>query len=187
MSSNLQDYIVIIEDALPNELCDEVIAEYCNDVNWELATIDNGRTANNIRNCDAIDMSNPHIISQNVDTRTQIDSKLFKCAANTLKQYRDKFIEAKAIVGDSGYTLLRYKEGGFYTRHTDHFLKAPRSISCSFALNDDYEGGEWNFFTGAPVKIKKGAAILFPSNFMYPHEILPVTSGTRYSIITWFI
>jgi hypothetical protein len=27
---------------------------------------------------------------------------------------------------------------------------------------------------------------MFPSNFMYPHAIKPVLSGTRYSIITWF-
>ena len=37
------------------------------------------------------------------------------------------------------------------------------------------------------IKLKKGDAIMFPSNFMYPHEIMPVTQGTRYSIITWFI
>ena len=37
------------------------------------------------------------------------------------------------------------------------------------------------------IKLKKADAIMFPSNFMYPHEIMPVTQGTRYSIITWFI
>ena len=34
---------------------------------------------------------------------------------------------------------------------------------------------------------KKGSAIIFPSNFMYPHEIMPVKSGTRFSIITWVV
>ena len=28
--------------------------------------------------------------------------------------------------------------------------------------------------------------VMFPSTFMYPHEVMPVTKGTRYSIITWF-
>ena len=27
---------------------------------------------------------------------------------------------------------------------------------------------------------------VFPSNFLYPHEIKPVTKGTRYSVIVWF-
>ena len=61
-------------------------------------------------------------------------------------------------------------------------------MSCSFALNDDYEGGEWGFFDREIiVKAPKGSAVMFPSNFMYPHEIMPVTQGVRYSIITWFV
>ena len=32
---------------------------------------------------------------------------------------------------------------------------------------------------------KKGDLLVFPSSFTYPHEVLPVKSGTRYSIITW--
>jgi predicted 2-oxoglutarate/Fe(II)-dependent dioxygenase YbiX len=64
----------------------------------------------------------------------------------------------------------------------------PRSVSCSFALNDDYEGGEFAFFDRElKYKLKKGSILLFPSSFMYPHEIMPVTKGTRYSIVTWFI
>jgi predicted 2-oxoglutarate/Fe(II)-dependent dioxygenase YbiX len=55
-------------------------------------------------------------------------------------------------------------------------------------LNDDFEGGEFVFFNKElKYKLEKGDAIMFPSNFMYPHEVMPVTQGTRYSIITWFI
>ena len=112
---------------------------------------------------------------------------MFNCAAIAIKKYSEKFVEAK-IQGDSGYCLLRYQEGEFYKEHTDHFLQSPRSVSCSFALNDDYGGGEWGFFNREIVlKVPKGSAVMFPSNFMYPHEIMPVTRGVRYSIITWFI
>ena len=34
--------------------------------------------------------------------------------------------------------------------------------------------------------LDKGDALMFPSTFLYPHEIGKVTEGTRYSIITWF-
>ena len=30
-----------------------------------------------------------------------------------------------------------------------------------------------------------GSAVCFPSNFTFPHEILPVTKGTRYALVTW--
>ena len=54
-------------------------------------------------------------------------------------------------------------------------------------LNDDYEGGEFAFFDRQlKYKLNKGDVLMFPSTFMYPHEVMPVTQGTRYSIITWF-
>ena len=61
-----------------------------------------------------------------------------------------------------------------------------RTLSCSLALNDGYEGGELAFFDGElKYKLKKGDMMIFPSSFTYPHQVLPVISGTRYSIITW--
>ena len=34
-------------------------------------------------------------------------------------------------------------------------------------------------------KLKKGSIVFFPSNFMYPLGIEPITEGTRYSIVAW--
>jgi predicted 2-oxoglutarate/Fe(II)-dependent dioxygenase YbiX len=64
----------------------------------------------------------------------------------------------------------------------------PRSLSCSFALNDDFGGGDWSFFCGDyALRPPKGSAVLFPSNFLFPHEILEVTGGTRYAVVTWML
>lgn len=186
MSFDLRDYIVVFENAISNELCEEVIAEYNNDKNWT-NTVVSGGTRRDIRRCDAINMTDSFIIKQNQEKRKSIDEKLFNCAGNVIKKYNEKFEHAK-IQGDSGYTLLRYQEGEFYTQHTDHFLQAPRIVSCSFTLNDNFEGGEFGFFDRELVyKPPKGSALMFPSNFMYPHEVMPVTRHVRYSIITWFI
>lgn len=185
-SFDIRDYIVVFENIVPEELSEEIISEYVNDKNWKNTTVGGG-LQREIRKCDAVHMSDNFIISQNQEKRKNIDDKLFKCASDAIKNYNKKFEEAK-IQGDSGYTLLRYQEGEFYTQHTDHFLQAPRSVSCSFALNDDYDGGEWGFFNREVcIKVPKYSAMMFPSNFMYPHEIMPVTRGVRYSIITWFI
>jgi predicted 2-oxoglutarate/Fe(II)-dependent dioxygenase YbiX len=52
-------------------------------------------------------------------------------------------------------------------------------------VNDDYEGGEIFFrIQGVKVKPKAGDLFIFPSNFMYPHQAMPVQSGTKYSIVT---
>jgi predicted 2-oxoglutarate/Fe(II)-dependent dioxygenase YbiX len=186
MSFDLRDYIVVFENIVPDELCDEVLKEYGNDKNWVNTIVDSG-TKRDIRRCDAIHISDSFIIEQNQEKRKSIDNKLFECAASAIKQYNEKFKHAK-IQGDSGYTLLRYQEGEFYKEHTDHFLQAPRIVSCSFTLNDGFEGGEFGFFNRELVyKPPKGSALMFPSNFLYPHEVMPVTRRVRYSIITWFI
>ena len=36
------------------------------------------------------------------------------------------------------------------------------------------------------IEFNTGDMILFPSNYMYPHTINRITSGTRYVIATWF-
>jgi predicted 2-oxoglutarate/Fe(II)-dependent dioxygenase YbiX len=59
-------------------------------------------------------------------------------------------------------------------------------VSVLLYLNDDYEGGE--FFVSEKMFLpEKGSAIIFPSNFMYPHEAKAVTKGTRWSIVSWLM
>jgi predicted 2-oxoglutarate/Fe(II)-dependent dioxygenase YbiX len=57
-------------------------------------------------------------------------------------------------------------------------------------LNDDYEGGDvvfgdQRFKEIKRISLKKGSLLAFPSNFLYPHMIEPITKGTRYSIVAW--
>ena len=40
-------------------------------------------------------------------------------------------------------------------------------------------------FTDTPVEIGKGDLLIFPSNFLYPHRVDPVTKGVRYSYVSW--
>jgi len=183
---NINDYILIVPDIVPLELCNAVLAEYKTCKDWESATVKSGEYLN-IRNCQTIGISFNSIIEKNKEIRQKIDQELFTCAAKAIQEYNKQFTLCN-IEQDSGYDLLKYEVGGFYTIHTDSFKDRPRAVSCSFALNDGYEGGEFAFFNREiKYKLKKGSCIMFPSNFMYPHEIMPVTSGTRYSIITWFI
>jgi len=184
--NQLKDYILLVPDIIPNELCDSVLAEYKDCDHWFNATISDGENLN-IRNCQTIGISFQVVIEKNKEIRQKIDQDLFSCAAKAIQEYRKTFIKCN-IEEDSGYDLLKYDVGSFYTTHTDSFKDRPRAVSCSFALNDNFDGGEFAFFDRELVyKLKKGSCIMFPSNFMYPHEIMPVTSGTRYSIITWFV
>jgi predicted 2-oxoglutarate/Fe(II)-dependent dioxygenase YbiX len=183
---NLKNYIYVVKNALSNEVCDEILNEFKSSDEW-LDTVIASGVNKNIRNCQTIIISFPHVIQKNKDIRHKLDNAIFDGASKCIKEYKIKFPHCK-IEEDSGYELLKYPEGGFYIEHTDSFKARPRAVSCSFILNDDFEGGEFAFFNRElKYKIEKGDALLFPSIFMYPHEVMPVTKGTRYSIITWFI
>lgn len=90
--------------------------------------------------------------------------------------------------------FLSYPVGGHYIEHNDseNFENgewkriANRDISILFYLNENYTGGELEFTTlGLKIKPKTGMMIAFPSYKEFAHKVHPVTSGTRYSLVTW--
>jgi hypothetical protein len=183
---NLNDYIIVLDNIIPHDLCDEILNEYTLTDEWKRAQVGYNEI-NETRNVDTIGISSSSIIEKNLEKRKIIDEKIFKVAGEAIKRYNIIFPNCQ-IEQDSGYDLLKYNVGQYYLQHTDSYKLHPRSVSCSFALNDDYDGGEFAFFDRELVyKLKKGSIIMFPSSFMYPHEIMPITKGTRYSIVTWFI
>jgi len=187
LNKNITDYIVVFENAITQALCDAILEEFSSEEEWQKTVVGNNQINDKVRTAETIVISYPHVIEKNLKVRKNLDSYIYASVNGIIRKYNEKFPLCR-IEEDSGYELLRYKEGQFYVQHTDSFKARPRAVSCSFALNDDFEGGEWGFFDREMViKAPKGSAVLFPSNFMYPHEIMPVTKGTRYSVITWFI
>jgi|TARA_R100001460_G_scaffold35576_4_gene68412 Rps23 Pro-64 3,4-dihydroxylase Tpa1-like proline 4-hydroxylase len=86
--------------------------------------------------------------------------------------------------------VLKYNVGGHYQFHVDHSKKIPRTLSFIYLINDDYEGGDLVFATpdfkkDLIIEKKKNTLIIWPSNFMYPHTVQPVTKGTRFSVVGW--
>ncbi len=188
-TNTLEEYIHVFDDIITNDLCDEILEEYLNSDEWIDAQIGNENVPVNkmIRNCRLIDLSTSNVISKNYDKRKKIDESIYQETRKAIELYANYHQNFKIDV-DTGYQLLQYNEGNFYIEHTDSFQKQQRSVSCSLHLNDDYEGGNFGFFDRQmQVRAGKGAAVMFPSNFMFPHEIMPITKGTRYSIITWLV
>ncbi len=186
--SRLEDYIHIFDDVISESDCKLILDEYVNSDDWSGTYV--GAEAvldKSIRNCDQIALSNHCVIDKNYDIRTKIDQILFDSHAKGIEKYREYHPLFVNDI-DTGYQLLRYKEGQFYVQHTDSFKEQQRSLSCSIQLNDDYDGGEFAFFDREiMIRGKTGSIIMFPSNFMYPHEIMPVLRGTRYATISWLV
>jgi predicted 2-oxoglutarate/Fe(II)-dependent dioxygenase YbiX len=184
ITRKLEDFIVSFDKLVPEELCDRIVSEYQKDPYWAPATLVGERVDKRYRNCDLLKISDSKVIGQNSSVRQKIDEDMYSCASYAINEYRKMFPIQTEI--DTGYDLLRYNEGQFQNQHTDYYVGSQRTISCSFHLNNDYEGGEFAFFDREIViRAGKGGVIMFPSNFMFPHEVMPILSGTRYSIITW--
>ena len=103
--------------------------------------------------------------------------------------------------------ITRYKKGGFYNFHQDgpgdhlsaynnpgnEFLHGHvRKLSMSVMLNDNFEGGAFEFAsyskeecTVTPIEATAGSVIVFPSSM--EHRVAPITKGTRYSVVCWFV
>lgn len=86
--------------------------------------------------------------------------------------------------------LLRYSEGDKYDWHVDASYRVDdeshdRVISVVTYLNNDFEGGKTEFIDGAR-KPKPGFSLFFPSNWVFAHHAQPVTSGTKYALVTWY-
>ena len=112
------------------------------------------------------------------------------------------------IRGAESMQITRYKKGGFYYFHKDgksdhlsaydlpdnEFMHGHvRKLSMTVLLNDNYEGGEFQFATynkeectiNTPEFNKIGSIVMFPSDV--EHRVAPVTKGIRYSLVVWFL
>ena len=103
--------------------------------------------------------------------------------------------------------ITRYKKGGFYSFHRDGtgdhlaaynnprnaFMHGHvRKLSGSVMLHDNFDGGAFEFASYGkeechitPIEATAGSVIVFPSEM--EHRVAPITKGTRYSVVCWFV
>lgn len=103
---------------------------------------------------------------------------------NPLKDY-----SRRLNIGELRYweamNFIKYEKNQHFMEHHDHGYSYNCVVSMVAYPNDDYEGGELYFrLLNLKIKPRAGDLYIFPSNFMYPHQAMPVTEGTKYSIVT---
>jgi len=180
----ITDYIAVSERVMDDEEL-QLILDFCTAATaWRPSRVGTrGTVDTSTRNCSSLIGGRSEFgIPESV--WAPIDKVLLNAFSRAVSQYiikhPDLFVET-----DTGYELLRYEVGGFYSWHTDHFEQHPRSLSALLFLNDDFTGGELEF-DDLTIKPQRGHVALFPSNFMFRHRVTPVEAGTRYTCVTWF-
>jgi len=107
--------------------------------------------------------------------------------------YKDSLRTSQIMSRFSNLRFNRYRPGQVMRKHHDHIHaifdgneKGIPVLSFVGNLNEDYDGGELAFFDGQTrVALKAGDICMFPSCFLYPHEVLEVTQGERFSFALW--
>ena len=122
-------------------------------------------------------------------------NELKDCVSVVADLYKEEVKKAKrnfVVQKTTDFRLNKYEKGGYMSLHCDNIHHShgqqygyPQATVLLF-LNDDFKGGDF-IVSELQLNIKKGDAIIFPSNFMFPHEVKKVISGTRWSIVSWLM
>lgn len=101
-----------------------------------------------------------------------------------LDSYLSETLGIKVIKQLDAIHLFDYKKGDSFSRHRDIYYEN-QIHNIGVCLNDDYEGGDFVFNDNHTLKFNAGDILIFPSTFMYAHEVKAITKGTRYSFVSW--
>jgi len=117
---------------------------------------------------------------------------VFRRVTDITLNLNERFFKFDLFGLNEGFQFTNYEApSGKYGKHIDRSMNIPvRKLSISIQLTnpEEYEGGELKLYDGddkdAIVMDKaQGTLIIFPSYVL--HEVMPVTKGTRNSLVTW--
>jgi predicted 2-oxoglutarate/Fe(II)-dependent dioxygenase YbiX len=188
MSMDVRDYLKIYDDFLDSKIC-KAIAKKLKKTDWQLHTFYQSNT-NSFKSYEKeLSVGYGQEIAETPELQKQIWFAIERYIV------KDHAYMADWFSGWNGYSQVRYNRYNVDTQmklHCDHIhsmfdgnRKGIPTLSILGAINDDYEGGELIFWESEKIVLKAGSIMIFPSNFMYPHKVLPVTKGTRYSYVSW--
>ena len=186
MNSNQQisDYIFFYPDVMDTKTCEWIINRYDTTAKWQQSTFS---TAYKNTGTSQVAMEEYWIRSS---------APYYKDIKESFKYCVDDYIGVHDKIKSTEYTdfrINRYKEGGFMNQHIDniHYSHGQKQgyphLTSLLFLNDDFEGGDFVLCGDKYIEKIQGSAVVFPSNFMYPHEVKEVTDGKRFSVMTWIL
>tara|TARA_E500000318_G_scaffold1353_3_gene1804 strand:+ start:1163 stop:1723 length:561 start_codon:yes stop_codon:yes gene_type:complete len=184
----MKEYILEVKKIIPQTFCEKIISYFDNNYQDAGTASDTGGLVNkNIRNCLTRSILETKTFGELLCSNA-VQQKIFECVHHYKQAFKNIHISKISQLDILKYDANEYKAG--YTFHEDFGIWATeRHLSISICLNNEYEGGEFVFklndgghFT---IPQNTGDAVIFPSNFMFPHQVNKVTKGTRYALIGW--
>jgi len=156
---------------------------------WQPSSTGTTEYGNEYRSSLGLDVNIFLAETENVDIKNlheRLVNDIIKPIDECVWDYRNSW--SLVLNADSGYSLLKYEDGAEYQMHHDHAPENQRVLSMVASLSDGFSGGELEFpYFNTTIKLEKNSVVFFPSNFPYSHIAHPVTNGTKYSLVTWYV
>jgi len=182
----MKDYIGYYTDLIPPSICDAIIRHA---ETQRLSDFDKSTYSDT----DGVVESDDRVCMDEIWFRKE--EKFYDVLKNFVLESLDNYSKQHPkflVTHHTDFRLNKYSKGGFMSKHCDNIHHSHGQqygyphVSALLFLNDNYEGGEF-VVADETYATKKGSSLIFPSNFMFPHEVKPITNGTRWSVITWLM
>ena len=189
MEKDLRHYVRVYKGIVPIEICNQTINELeFNFANkWEQHKYYNTETdvSTSINGSNELDFN-----YEQPTTAKILEETIWKSFQLYLSELNMSWYNSWQ--GFESIRFNRYKENQIMSEHCDHIhtlfsgeRKGIPIMTALGSLNDNYTGGELIMFGDENIQLDKGDIVVFPSIFLYPHRVEPVTNGTRYSFVSW--
>ena len=180
---NLSDYVYISQmDSDITDLTDKIFEE---NVEWQKHKW--ADTQGKVVNSDDIDV----VYHREVFSDDKLYQEIFKHITQYCNTDYGKWARQTGLHHLSDFRFNRYTSNTFMAEHVDHIRslfdgeqKGIPILSIIGLLNDDFTGGEF-VLCDEVIPLKKNSLIIWPSIFLYPHKVMPIKSGTRYTFVGW--
>ena len=185
---------VLYEGAIPKEKCEEIIQRGTSSLQ-EAKTVNNTRKdirKSNIswlHDKDLYKLVSPYVLDANTNAGWNYEVSMYESLQFTCYEQNGHY-GWHADWGSDIHAAYTEQQAGPGSPKIGKIRKL--SMTLNLTDKSNYEGGNLEFDVGqhsgdtqyySPDVRTQGTIIVFPSYI--PHQITPVTSGTRYSLVLW--
>jgi len=197
----MEKFILELPNAVPTELCNEIIDKFKNDDRKENAKV----IINSNYVPDEIAKSMKSAMEMPIGTDTSgwedVEEKITTYMFNAVDTYLNYLVNTfdfnqeihplcSSIPLDGvcmyGFTIQNIKEGGEYKWHVD--VGEEEGVFCNVLIYlntlEDGQGGETEFVGGIRIRPECGKILLFPSLWSFPHRSAKLLKGNKYTCST---
>jgi len=184
--SKITDFIRVYKNEISKTHSDLILSKAKNYSSWKTHEWYVYTTANKKTEDDPMEFERSY--------QLDITSKLIlnNCVNKVLDLYYHEADISQHRHGVSNISLNHYGTGTRMKYHIDHIhslfdgnIRGIPVVTVLGMLHSEFTGGEFIVCNDFILPFEPGDIAVFPSLFLYPHEVKPVIKGDRYTFVAW--